>query len=243
MSFYDELSKVYDIVFPMEEKTLNFLLKDLKSNAKVIDLACGTGAYSIELARRGYEVIGLDLDSEMIRLADEKKEKLPVNFFAEDMRKAKENFQGNKYDMIFCIGNSIVHLDNKGQIESLIKDSYELLHEDGILDIQIINFDRILKNKVEALPTIHRENEGVKFIRRYKHGQEDKKIFFETELEISNNGSVEIYKNSVPLISLQSEELLKMLVNVGFHKISLYGDFLENDFNDQSYALVVRSYK
>jgi len=243
MSFYEELSRVYDIVFPMEEKTLKFLLKGLRPNSKVIDLACGTGAYSIELARRGYEVIGIDLDNKMIKLAEEKKDNVPVSFLAEDMRKVRENFRGNKYDMIFCIGNSIVHLENKEQIEELIKGSYDMLCEEGIFDIQIINFDRIIKDKIEALPTIDRASEGVKFIRNYRHDNKENKIFFETELQISKNDAVEIYKNSVPLIPLQSEKLLMMFVNAGFHKISLYGDFLENDFNDKSYALVVRAYK
>ena len=38
----------------------------------VLDLACGTGSLTCELARRGYEMIGSDLSEEMLSLAAEK---------------------------------------------------------------------------------------------------------------------------------------------------------------------------
>ncbi len=38
----------------------------------VLDLACGTGAMTLELARRGYDMIGLDLSDEMLAEADRK---------------------------------------------------------------------------------------------------------------------------------------------------------------------------
>lgn len=38
----------------------------------VLDLACGTGSLTCELARRGYEMIGSDLSEEMLALAAEK---------------------------------------------------------------------------------------------------------------------------------------------------------------------------
>ena len=38
----------------------------------VLDLACGTGSLTLELARRGYEMIGADCSEEMLALASEK---------------------------------------------------------------------------------------------------------------------------------------------------------------------------
>ena len=38
----------------------------------VLDLACGTGSLTCELARRGYETIGADLSEEMLAVAQEK---------------------------------------------------------------------------------------------------------------------------------------------------------------------------
>jgi ubiquinone/menaquinone biosynthesis C-methylase UbiE len=39
----------------------------LETGMKVLDVACGTGALSYELAKLGYEVTGIDLDGEMLR--------------------------------------------------------------------------------------------------------------------------------------------------------------------------------
>ena len=38
----------------------------------ILDLACGTGAMTLELARRGYDMTGLDLSEEMLAEADAK---------------------------------------------------------------------------------------------------------------------------------------------------------------------------
>lgn len=43
----------------------------------VLDLACGTGSLTAELARRGYEMIGVDLSPEMLAQAAEKCRDLP----------------------------------------------------------------------------------------------------------------------------------------------------------------------
>lgn len=43
----------------------------------VLDLACGTGSLTAELARRGYEMIGVDLSPEMLVQAVEKCRELP----------------------------------------------------------------------------------------------------------------------------------------------------------------------
>lgn len=78
MSSYDALAEFYDA-----------LTADVKHGAwadyfeaaleregitavTVLDLACGTGAMTIELARRGYETIGVDISGEMLSVAAEK---------------------------------------------------------------------------------------------------------------------------------------------------------------------------
>jgi len=55
---------------------------------KILDVGCGTGRHSIELAKRGYHVTGIDLSEAQLKRAVEKAEtaKLNIRFIKEDAR-------------------------------------------------------------------------------------------------------------------------------------------------------------
>jgi 2-polyprenyl-3-methyl-5-hydroxy-6-metoxy-1,4-benzoquinol methylase len=55
---------------------------------RVLDMACGTGRHSHELARRGFEVVGVDISPDLLTIAeaDAKAESLSASFLAADLR-------------------------------------------------------------------------------------------------------------------------------------------------------------
>lgn len=55
---------------------------------RILDIGCGTGRHSIELAKRGYTVTGVDLSDSMLSRAKEKARSLnlQINFFRHDAR-------------------------------------------------------------------------------------------------------------------------------------------------------------
>jgi 2-polyprenyl-3-methyl-5-hydroxy-6-metoxy-1,4-benzoquinol methylase len=55
---------------------------------RVLDMACGTGRHSHELARRGFEVVGVDISPDLLEIAeaDAKAESLSASFLAADLR-------------------------------------------------------------------------------------------------------------------------------------------------------------
>ena len=55
---------------------------------RVLDLACGSGRHSIELARRGFSVVGSDISSELIEIAvrDAEAEGVDAKFVEGDLR-------------------------------------------------------------------------------------------------------------------------------------------------------------
>lgn len=245
MGFYEELSRYYDIIFPMNLDTLNFINKRLKPNSRVLDIACGTGNYSIELAKLGKKVDGIDLDEEMIYKAKDKgkTEGLYIDFKADDMKKISELFNKNDYDLAFCIGNSLVHLNDKEEVFNLIKKIYSLLKADGGVIIQIVNYDRILKYNLDHLPTITRQDHGVEFIRNYELDIKGEKVYFNTEIIVNRDNEELKYSNSIPLLSLLSKDLKEILQEAGFREISLYGSFKEEEHNDSSFATIIHAIK
>ncbi len=50
-----------------------------EEGARVLDLACGTGRHSIELARRGFSVLGVDIGSDLLEIAVGEAERLSVD--------------------------------------------------------------------------------------------------------------------------------------------------------------------
>ncbi|WP_032121537.1 class I SAM-dependent methyltransferase [Clostridium amazonitimonense] len=242
MGFYEELSKYYDIVFEKNNATVEFLLENLKKHQKVIDLACGSGTYSIELAKNKMKVLGIDLDLDMINLAKKKSDKLEnVNFVCENMMNLK-NIAKGEYSSIFCIGNSLVHITDRETIKALFKDIHDVLEPQGELIVQIINYDRIIKYNVDHLPTIKRDKEALEFIRKYDYNKEEDLVYFNSELIIGNEENHR-YENTVTLLPLRKDELELMLLDIGFSHMEFYGGFNKIPYNDKAYATVVRARK
>lgn len=239
MGFYEELSKYYDIVFPLGKKKLKFMEERIEGKENILDLAAGTGNYSIELSKHGFNVVAVDLDEEMIRKIEAKneKEKTNVKPYKLDMKNIDE-LKKYEFDAIICIGNSLVHLDNHGEIKDALEKMYNLLNDDGIVIIQIVNYDRILEYNVKALPLIDRPEAKVRFIRNYE--LENGKVLFKTKLVINEEES---YENCIKLYPLKSQEFIDLLKEVGFKDIKLYGSFDEKEFTLDSFPLVVEAYK
>ena len=95
MGMYESFARVYDTFMdnvPYEEwcARLTALLRERGiEDGLVLDLGCGTGRLSVEFARRGYDVIGVDASPEMLAAAYARKtdEQLPdILFLEQDMR-------------------------------------------------------------------------------------------------------------------------------------------------------------
>ena len=95
--FHDLEAPVYDD-YEYTKNTVNevdFLIEELgvSPGASILDVGCGTGRHSIELARRGYAVTGIDLSTGMLGRAREKASEagVQVNWMRADARRFSFN--------------------------------------------------------------------------------------------------------------------------------------------------------
>ena len=80
----------------------------------VLDLACGTGSLTRELAQRGYEMIGVDLSPEMLAEAAEKNQDvdgIPPIFLCQSMDKL--NLYGTIDACVCCLDSVNYVTDTK----------------------------------------------------------------------------------------------------------------------------------
>jgi ubiquinone/menaquinone biosynthesis C-methylase UbiE len=84
VQYYEELATDYDHRFnnprlDYMRSVENRVLLDCLKPGTILDVGCGTGEQTIFLARKGFQVIGMDISKEMIRIADERINEAKLN--------------------------------------------------------------------------------------------------------------------------------------------------------------------
>jgi len=75
----------------------------LLPSGSVLDAGCGIGRIAVELARRGYEVVGVDNDTSMLDVAREH----DLAWVDADLATLD---LGRTFDLVLCAGNVVVYL-------------------------------------------------------------------------------------------------------------------------------------
>ncbi|MCL3779802.1 class I SAM-dependent methyltransferase [Prolixibacteraceae bacterium JC049] len=234
MKFYSSIAKNYDYIFPIQPAQVKWVAQFLQDDFNWLDIGCATGKLPVALASHTKNVVGIDLDEELLSIAHDRNEADNIVFQQGNMLKLKEDFKSNEFDVITCLGNTLVHLNTVEELQKFFSDSYDLLNEGGKLLVQVINYDRILDKKIDGLPTVN--NEHVEFIRNYHYSEAKHLIDFETKLTIKETS--EVIDNSVWLYPLRRKEVEQMVKESGFSKIDFFGSFKEDELSSETIPMI-----
>lgn len=130
--FYEQFFKW----FPPYQKLLNEIIKNIGGNPSLsiylLDAGCGTGLLSIELARRGYGVVGVDRSPQMLKRARKKKKEKNLDnllLLQEDLN-IGISVQNYSFQKILCI-HSLYLLHDPGMalqnLASVLSDDGEVI--------------------------------------------------------------------------------------------------------------------
>lgn len=128
------------------KRQVDFIIKNLNLTGKerVLDLACGFGRHSLELARRGFDVTGIDITPEYVVFASDQalREHLNAHFLCEDIRQL--HYMG-EFDVVLNMADGAIgYLENDEENQTIFEVISAALRPGGkhLMDIMNANYAR-----------------------------------------------------------------------------------------------------
>ena len=234
---YTDYAEYYDIIYReyLEKslpKLVDFLIevfnRDSERRVKdILDIACGTGGPTIELAKRGFKVVGIDLSERMIQIARRKSLKLgiSVDFRVKDMRTLDFNEQ---FDAVTCLFTSINYNLSDNDIKNTMTSVYKALRYSGVFIADFPNPFYNTERWLKGQPVIWRvENKDVNVLVidavRFE-GNVSQILDWNRTIIVSKQGKLTLIPDQHSLRAYTANELKLYAKIVGFKKVKLYGD-------------------
>lgn len=188
IEFFDAHAPLYEenVFTKNTVNEVDFLLEELElpQGASILDVGCGTGRHSIELAKRGYAVTGLDLSSAMLAEAEKSADaaKVRVEWIHSDA--TKFSFPG-KFDAAICLCEGAFGL--LSQQDDPIEQPLAIL----------CNISKSLKPQAKALLTVLN---AARMFRKYQNKDVEEARFDPLKLVESNELSP---REGLPAVSVR----------------------------------------
>lgn len=212
------------------EKVMN-----LSPGMSILDIPCGYGRHSIELSKRGYKVIGGDINSFHLEKAKEaaKKEGVQISFNKLNMI---DIAYSNQFDALINMFYSFGFFETDKQNERVLLNFYNALKIGGrFLMHTDVNIPRILSGKYKEDETRNLAS-GSQLRIIDKYNSETKRI--EGTWIIKETNGIDVRKDySVRVYT--KDEFTQMCLKVGFRDVEVYGDWDKAVYSEECEDMMV----
>jgi len=203
-----------------------------QSTPVVLDLCCGFGRISAELARRGFSVTGVDITETYLQAAREEAsyENLNIEYVNADARKfTRPGF----FDAAVNLYISFGYFSEQKDDFSLLRNVYESLKDGGCFIIETLGKEIAVRDFLPEGEWFERG--GYTVLTQYEALDswallKNRWILIKDEKRFEKTFTQRLYAAS---------ELKAMLLEAGFSKVEIYGDWDESPYNHRAVKLIV----
>lgn len=226
-ALYSKLASYYDFIAPptteLECRFLNDVFQNYKKSkiTRILDLGCGTGRHSCFLSKMGYEVTGIDLANEILKIA---RKKCPKTKFIK-MDFTKPSFSANFFDASICMWTTIAFIKSEENFRRFIETIANITKHLLVLDSP--NYENPIRNRplikeknIIKLPKIAIKTSMVRRYDRKTHFRDDSYTY--TLIEKGKKPAVFKEKERVRIWFLKE---LKNLLKPNFRVLEVYGNY------------------
>ncbi|MCL2444380.1 MAG: class I SAM-dependent methyltransferase [Treponema sp.] len=202
----------------------------LKSIPRVLDLCCGLGRISCELAQMGFAVTGVDITESFLKAAkeDAEYEKLDIEYIKCD---AREFIRPDYFDTIVNLYISFGYFTDQKDDLKVLRNVYESLKKDGAFIIETLGKEISSRDFVEAEWF---ERAGYTMLTEYE--PLDSWTFLKNRWILIKDGK-RLEKTFIQRL-YSASELRTILQEAGFKTIEIYGDWDESPYNHHANKLI-----
>ena len=197
----------------------------------ICELACGTGNITSRLSKRGYDVTGVDISSDMLAVAAHK---LPgAQLMCIDMAKFKPI---QSYDAFLCMIDGINYVIAPKAVENTFKNVKAGLKDGGVFVFDISTRYK-LQNILGNETYIHSEYD---IFYSWQNEYHEKYNLSDMLLNffVRDGDSYRRFEERHLQRGWSESQLRKMLKNAGFTKIDVYDELTENAPQEDSERIV-----
>lgn len=166
-STFKDYSKYYDLLYrdkdyAGEVEYLHGLIQQYAPGAKsILNLGCGTGRHDFILAKRGYEITGVDFSKNMLKIAKKKLEELnlKINFYCGDIRKINLK---KKFDVVISMFAVMSYQTTNKDFENTLKSINKHLNPAGLFVFDVWYGPAVLNEKpTDRVKTIEKDDKKI----------------------------------------------------------------------------------
>lgn len=220
--FGPEYLKEYkNLLTPKRTKEeVDFIVKKLrlKKEAKILDLACGHGRHAVEFARRGFDVVGFDLNAFFLKEAEmsAKRARVRVRWMRGDMRRLPFK---SEFDVVVNLFTAFGYFARDADDQKVLAAVARALRPGGTFILDVSNRERILRLYQEKDWEMYPDGTIVLFEREFDFATGRN---YERRTVLTREGKKE-FRVVVRFYSLN--EFYQLLKQAGLKPTAAFGDY------------------